>query len=91
MGRIRSWIRRLERDSQPEEIVIPQLDGSVARFPKSGTGESFLHEADRLRRIHRGEDPGEVHPLTVAKRNAVHPLEYVFDADKQPRKRYQAE
>jgi hypothetical protein len=86
MGRIRAWVRRLERDSQGEAISIVQLDGTTARFPKSDAGESFLHEANRLRAIARGEDPGEPHPLVLARRNALHPEPGFFDADRQPRR-----
>jgi hypothetical protein len=88
MGRLRSWIRRLERDSSEETIAIPQVDGTVARFPADVWSEAFLHEAERLRAIYRGEDPGEAHPLTVAKRNALYPGEFgaVFDPDRQPRR-----
>jgi hypothetical protein len=86
VGRMRTWLRRLERDSQSEEITIPQTDGTVARFKGDEWKDAFAHEADRLHAIYRGEDPGEAHPLTVAKRNARDPQPYVFDADKQPRK-----
>jgi hypothetical protein len=87
MGRIRSWIRKLEKDSQDDQITIPQKDGTVARFPPEAEPEAFTHEANRMRAIYRGEDPGEAHPLTVAKRNAKRPGEFgaVFDADRQPR------
>jgi hypothetical protein len=87
MGRLRSWIRRLERDSQDEQISIPQTDGTVARFKSDAWKDAFVHEAERLRAIHRGEDPGEAHPVTVAKRNAVYPQPFVFDADRQPAKK----
>ncbi len=86
MGRIRTWIKRLERDSRDEEIAIPQQDGSVARFGTRDLEEGFLHEANRLRTLHKGEDPGEAHPLTTAKRNARFSQEYIFDADEQPRR-----
>ena len=86
MGRIRSWIKRLERDSQGAEIVIPQADGTTARFPKGTGEEAFLHEANRLRAIHKGEDSGPPHPLTAAKRGALHSVGSFFDADKLPRK-----
>jgi hypothetical protein len=85
---LRGWIKKLERANQGEQIVIPQKDGTVARFPETATAEAFGHEAHRMDLIYRGEDPGEAHPLTVAKRNALHPGEYVFDADRQPRKAY---
>ncbi len=86
MGRIRNWVRRLERATQDDQLSILQKDGTVAQFPADATFEAFLHEAERLRAIHRGEDPGEAHPLTTAKRNAVHEQPFI-DADKQPRRR----
>jgi hypothetical protein len=86
VGRLRGWIRRLERDSQDEQITIPQTDGTVARFKGDAWKDAFIHEADRLHAIYRGDDPGEGHPLTVAKRNAREPQRYIFDADNQPRK-----
>ena len=91
MGRLRSWIERLERDSRDEEIVIPQQDGTVAKFPADAALEAFGREAARFRAIHRGEDPGEAHPLTVAKRNAMYEQPFIFDADEQPRRSSQAE
>jgi hypothetical protein len=81
----------LERDSRDEEIVIPQQDGTVEKFPADAFYEAFGHEAERFRAIHRGEDPGVAHPLTVAKRNATYAQPFVFDADDQPRKKYRAE
>ncbi len=86
MGRIRTWIKRLERDSRDEEIVIPQQDGSVARFGTRDLEEGFLHEAERFRAVYRGEDPGEAHELTVAKRSAMSAQPFSFDADEQPRR-----
>jgi hypothetical protein len=88
MGRLRGWLRRLERGTQDSEITIALMDGTVARFPDSAESESFLHEAERMDAIYRGEDPGEAHPLTVAKRNARHPEVFgiIFDADRQPRR-----
>ena len=86
MGRLRSWVKRLERDRRDEQIVIPQKDGSIARFGAGAIEGAFLHEANRLRAIHGGEDPGEAHPLTLARRNARHPEGPIFDADLQPRK-----
>jgi len=86
---IRNWVRRLERANQDNQITIPQKDGTTARFPADATFEAFLHEAERLRAIHRGEDPGEAHPLTVAKRGAMYEQPFIFDADEQPRARHQ--
>jgi hypothetical protein len=90
VGRLRSWVRRLERATQDDQLSILQEDGTIAKFPADAALEAFGHEANRMTAIHRGEDPGEAHPLTVAKRNALYPGEfgYVFDADRQPRKEY---
>ncbi len=89
MGRMRTWLRRLERDRQDEQLTILQKDGTVVRFPADAELKAFAHEAERLRAIYRGDDPGEAHPLTVAKINARHPQPFIFDADRQPR-RHQA-
>ncbi len=86
MGRLRSWIERLERDSRDEQIVIPQQDGTVAKFPADAALEAFGREAERFRAIHRRQDPGEAHPLTTAKRSARSPQPFTFDADNQPRR-----
>ncbi len=83
---MRGWIKRLERARREDGLAIEQADGTVARFPKGAVEEAFAHEAERLRAIHRGEDPGEAHPVTVARRNARYPEMFIFDADRQPRK-----
>jgi hypothetical protein len=86
MGRLRARLLKLKRDSRDEQITIPQLDGSVSRFGAGAIEGAFLHEANRLRAIHGGEDPGEPHPLTLAKRNALYLEGSTLDADLQPRK-----
>ena len=86
MGRLRTWVKRLERANQDNQMVIPQTDGTVVKFPMGTAEHAFLHEAGRLRAIHRGEDPGAAHPLTVAKRSARFSQEFIFDADDQPRR-----
>jgi hypothetical protein len=84
-------VRRLERATQDDQLSILQKDGTVEKFPMGTAEHAFLHEAERLRAIHRGEDPGEAHALTVAKRNAKNAQQFIFDADDQPRKKYRAE
>jgi hypothetical protein len=81
---MRGWIKRLERARREDGLAIEQADGTVARFPKGAVEEAFAHEAERLRAIHRGEDPGEAHPVTIARRNARTPEPFIFDADRQP-------
>jgi hypothetical protein len=34
MGRLRGWIKRLERARQEDGLVIEQADGTTARFQK---------------------------------------------------------
>jgi len=86
VGRVRNWVRRLERANQDNQMTIPQKDGTVEKFPMGTAEHAFLHEAERLRAIHRGEDPGGPHPLSVAKRNAMYAQPFIFDADNQPRR-----
>jgi hypothetical protein len=83
---IRNWVRRLERATQDNQIKIIQKDGAVVQFPADATFEAFLHEAERLRAIHRRQDPGEAHPLTTARRSAMQKQPFIFDADDQPRR-----
>jgi hypothetical protein len=86
MARLGNWVRRLERATQDDQLSILQTDGTVVKFPMGTAEHAFLHEAGRLRAIHRGEDPGEPHELTVARRSARFSQEYIFDADEQPRR-----
>jgi hypothetical protein len=86
MERLRGWVKRLERARREDGLTIEQMDGTTARFSKGAWEEAFSHEAERLRAIHRGEDPGAAHPVTIARRNARHPEPFIFDADRQPRK-----
>jgi hypothetical protein len=72
-------------------MTIIQKDGTALKFPADATFEAFLHEAGRLRAIHKGEEVGEPHALTVARRNAMYEQPFVFDADGQPRRSAQAE
>lgn len=66
MGRLRHYLKNLERQTRGEEIRIPQQDGSTARFPTSALEEAFLRNMDRL----RGEDVPP-HPLSIAIQNAA--------------------
>ncbi len=56
---LRAFVRRLERLSEGEVIVIPQKDGTVARFPQSVAAEAFLSLCE-----------GRDHPLLQAARNS---------------------
>ncbi len=67
---LRDKLRKLEREAEGEAIVIPQKDGTVARFPREAYVECLLHEMDRGGRQEAGEDPGPAHPLVEALRGA---------------------
>jgi hypothetical protein len=71
MGRLRSWIRRLERAKEPESITFSLEDGSVARFSKEEVfEEALLHESRRWRAGYRGATVGPPHPVVDALRQA---------------------
>ncbi len=88
MGRLRGWIRRLERESRGEMIIIPQQDGTVAKFKPSELREAFEMSYKQL-----CDETTEVHPLSLAAMNSsdaqwresvfvgVHALADDFDGD----------
>ena len=63
----RDALRRLERRAEEDMILIPQQDGTVARFPESALQEAFLCAMTRLR---GGPDVPPRHPLLEAARNS---------------------
>ena len=67
---IRDRLRRLERDAEGEVVVIPQRDGTVARFPKAALRDSFLN---LMARLGAGEEATPEHPLIEAVRNSSGP------------------
>jgi hypothetical protein len=67
---IRDRLRRLERAADEELITFELKDGTVARFPERAFTECFMHEYERGRRHHDGEDPGPAHPMVDALRDA---------------------
>jgi hypothetical protein len=70
MGRLRGWLRRLERQSEGEVITIPQQDGTVAKFPQSAARDAMANSFDRLG---AGDDAPPEHPLIEAARNSSDP------------------
>jgi hypothetical protein len=72
MGRIRGWVKRLERASREEMIEIPQRDGTTARFPASEGMSAFMNFIGRLQ-VHEGEEIPPEHPLITAARNSPDP------------------
>lgn len=69
---LRGRLRRLEREAREEMVEIPQRDGAVKRFAVGKNGalwaEVLIHEYDRGKRHHDGEDPGPAHPVVEALR-----------------------
>jgi hypothetical protein len=51
-------------------LVIPQRDGTVARFPQSEGIEAYVNWFDRMG---AGEDAPPEHPMLAAVRNASDP------------------
>jgi hypothetical protein len=67
---LRDRLRRLERLSEGEMIVIPQRDGTIKKFPQPAGREAFMNLMDRLG---AGEDAPPEHPLIEAVRNSSDP------------------
>ncbi len=67
---LRSWLKRLEKDARGEEIVIPQRDRTVKKFPQSAARDAFIN---LMGRMGAGEDAPPEHPLIAAARNSSEP------------------
>ena len=63
-------LRNLERAAEGETIVIPQLDGTVKRYPQTAGMDAFINLMDRMG---AGEDAPLEHPLIAAARNSSEP------------------
>jgi hypothetical protein len=59
--------RRLRALEETEQLVIPQIDGPPAKFPRSAYVEAFMCCMARLK---GGPDIPPRHPLVVAARNS---------------------
>jgi hypothetical protein len=73
MGRLRSVRRllgRMQRDASGT-IVIPQADGTIARFSERDLAEAYLRNCDIQRAKASGEDSPQVHPLQLAIQTAA--------------------
>ncbi len=66
----RDKLKRLKRLAEGEMIVIPQQDGTVAKFPQSAAADALVNFFDRLG---AGEDAPPEHPLIEAARNSSDP------------------
>jgi hypothetical protein len=83
LGSLSGRLRRLEREAEEGMIVIPQLDGTVKKFPRSAGIDAYMNWFDRMG---AGEDAPPEHPLLAAVRNASDPywqgsVYYVNDPD----------
>jgi hypothetical protein len=67
---IRGRLRKLESVAQEEMIVIPQRDGTVARFLAEEGMEACMN---LMARLGAGEDAPPEHPLIAAARNSSEP------------------
>jgi hypothetical protein len=67
---IKGRLKRLERLAEGEMLIIPQQDGTVARFPQSAAADAYVNFFDRLG---AGEDAPPEHPLIEAACNSSDP------------------
>jgi hypothetical protein len=73
--------RRLRALEDDEQLVIPQIDGPPAKFPRSAYVEAFMNCMDRLE---VGPDIPPRHPMLDAARNSSDPAwrdSYFADID----------
>jgi hypothetical protein len=68
---IREEVRRLRRRAEREALVIPQLNGPPAKFPRSVLQDVFAHNMRRL----AGEDLAP-HPVSLAVASSPEPNRY---------------
>lgn len=67
---IRERLARIEKALEGRVIVIPQRDGTEARFPEGADREAFVNA---MARLGAGEGAPPEHPLLVAARNSDEP------------------
>ncbi len=68
---MRDKLKRLERRAERKALVIPQLDGPPAKFPKTALQDLFLRNMRRL----AGEDLAPL-PVSLAIANSPEPNHY---------------
>jgi hypothetical protein len=71
MGNLRGRLRKLERGMDETLVAVEHEDGTTSRFPEAALADAFVHEMNRMRRHHDGDDPGPAHPVIVALRTAT--------------------
>ncbi len=62
---------KLERELDAEMVVVEHEDGTTSNFQEDAVINAFLHEMERGRRHHCGEELGDAHPFVVALRTAT--------------------
>ena len=67
---LRVKLKRLERLAEGEVVMIPQVDGSVRRFPEYELREAY---SNLVKRLGSGNDAPPEHPLIEAARNSSDP------------------
>ena len=67
----RDRLRRLQREARGDEVIIPQVDGTVKRFPQRELRAAFLEDVDRTAGRVGPEVP--VHPILTALRSSSDP------------------
>lgn len=67
---LRDRLRKLEEAAEGEVLVIPQRDGTEARFAPGAGEEAFMNLMERMG---AGEDAPPEHPLIAAARNSSDP------------------
>ena len=71
---LKDRIRNLEREANISLVAVEHEDGTTSRFREGDIfPDCFLHEMDRGKRHHFGEDPAKLpaHPFVVALRTAT--------------------
>lgn len=69
---LRDRLRRLQKATERDMLTFKLRGGATARFYEDEVfPEAFIHQMDRGRRHHEGEDPGPAHPFVEALRNAA--------------------
>jgi hypothetical protein len=69
---LRDRLKKLQKAAERDTITFELRDGTTSRFHEDEVFPGcFLHETDRWRRNHFGEDPGPAHPFVEALRNAA--------------------
>ena len=66
----KDMLRRLERRAEEDILLIPQQDGTVAKFSRAAYRDAFLCTMARVR---GGADVPPRHPLLEAARNSSDP------------------